>query len=88
MVISARTRAALLYRGRDRRLAAAGVRTTLTFTREGGRRLDAAALAAAGPARHVFVCGPTAFVEHATRVLLEVGHDAARVRAERFGGAT
>jgi hypothetical protein len=32
------------------------VRTHVTFTREGGRRLDAATLAAAGPARHAFVC--------------------------------
>jgi hypothetical protein len=31
---------------------------------------------------------PTAFVEHATNLLLEVGHEAANVRAERFGGAT
>ena len=67
---------------------AAGVGTHVALTREGGRRLDHAQLAEVGPARHVFVCGPTAFVEHTTRVLLELGHDAARIRAERFGGAT
>ena len=87
VVISARTREALLYAEEIDTWPAAGVRTRVTFTREGGRRLDAAALAAAGPARHVFVCGPTAFVEHTTRVLLEIGHEASRVRAERFGGA-
>jgi ferredoxin-NADP reductase len=88
VVLSARTRAALLYAQEIDTWPAAGVRTHVTYTREGGRRLDAAALAAAGPARHVFVCGPTAFVEHATNLLLGVGHDAANVRAERFGGAT
>jgi ferredoxin-NADP reductase len=64
------------------------VRVHVTFTREGGTRLDAEQLARFGPSRHGFVCGATAFVEHATRVLLELGHDAATVRAERFGGAT
>jgi ferredoxin-NADP reductase len=86
VVISARTRASLLYADEIDAWSAAGVKTHVTFTREGGRRLDAAALAAAGPARHVFVCGPTAFVEHATSLLLEVGHEASNVRAERFGG--
>ena len=36
---------------------------------------------------HVFVCGPTAFVEAAATLLLRAGHDAERVRTERFGGA-
>ena len=58
------------------------MRTHVTYTREGGRRLDAEhARRRSGPAQHVFVCGPTAFVEHTTRVLLEVGHEAvARAR--------
>jgi ferredoxin-NADP reductase len=63
---------------------------TTTYTRAGGRRVDAAMLAEAGPppeARpHVFVCGPTAFVEAAATLLLRAGHDAERVRTERFGG--
>jgi ferredoxin-NADP reductase len=83
-VLSVRTRASLLFADE----VATWPRTSITYTREGGARLDAATLAAAGPARHVFVCGPTAFVEHATTLLLEVGHDAAHVRAERFGGAS
>jgi ferredoxin-NADP reductase len=87
VVISARTRASLLYAGEIDAWPDLGVRTHVAFTREGGRRLDAATLAAAGPARHVFVCGPTAFVEHTTGLLLEVGHKASNVRAERFGGA-
>jgi ferredoxin-NADP reductase len=88
VVISARTRASLLYAEEIDTWPDLGVRTHVTYTREGGRRLDAVQLAAQGSARHVFVCGPTAFVEHTTRVLLEVGHGASRVRAERFGGAT
>jgi ferredoxin-NADP reductase len=87
VVVSARTRAGLLYADEIDAWRAAGVDVHLTFTREGGKRLDAEQLAPFGLARHVFVCGPTAFVEHATRVLLEIGHDAANVRAERFGGA-
>ena len=88
VVISARTRAGLLYADELDDWRAAGVRVHVTFTREGGQRLDAAQLASFGGARHVFVCGPTAFVEHTTTLLLQLGHDAAAVRAERFGGAT
>jgi ferredoxin-NADP reductase len=62
----------------------------VTYTRAGGRRVDADMLTAAGPgpeARpHVFVCGPTAFVETAATLLLRAGHDADQVRTERFGG--
>jgi ferredoxin-NADP reductase len=88
VVVSVRTRAGLLYAEELDQWRAAGVRVHVSFTREGGERLDAAQLRPFGPARHVFVCGPTAFVEHTTRVLLELGHDAAAVRAERFGGAS
>ncbi len=87
VVISARTRASLLYAEEIATWPRLGVRTHITYTREGGRRLDAEQLSAFGPAQHLFVCGPTAFVEHTTRILLEIGHDASRVRAERFGGA-
>lgn len=34
----------------------------------------------------VYVCGPTSFVETATSALVALGHDSARIRAERFGG--
>ncbi|ROS73351.1 FAD-binding oxidoreductase [Cellulomonas sp. PhB143] len=34
-----------------------------------------------------FVCGPTPFVEAAAQMLLALGHDAARIRTERFGPA-
>jgi ferredoxin-NADP reductase len=34
----------------------------------------------------VFVCGPTGFVESVATALVELGHDAATVKTERFGG--
>ncbi|GAA4716421.1 ferredoxin reductase [Isoptericola chiayiensis] len=34
----------------------------------------------------VYVCGPTGFVEAAAALLVDAGHDAARIRTERFGG--
>jgi hypothetical protein len=40
--------------------------------------------AAESPA--VFVCGPTGFVESVATWLVELGHDAATVKTERFGG--
>ena len=33
----------------------------------------------------VYVCGPTAFVEVAASVLVQLGHDAGRIKTERFG---
>jgi ferredoxin-NADP reductase len=33
----------------------------------------------------VYVCGPTGFVEHAADLLVDLGHDADRIRTERFG---
>jgi ferredoxin-NADP reductase len=33
----------------------------------------------------VFVCGPTPLVETVATVLVELGHDPARVKTERFG---
>jgi ferredoxin-NADP reductase len=33
----------------------------------------------------VYVCGPTAFVEQAASGLVRLGHDAMRIRTERFG---
>jgi ferredoxin-NADP reductase len=35
----------------------------------------------------VYVCGPTGFVESAASILVALGHEAARVKTERFGGA-
>jgi ferredoxin-NADP reductase len=33
-----------------------------------------------------YICGPTAFVETAAAGLVALGHDARRIRTERFGG--
>jgi ferredoxin-NADP reductase len=53
------------------------------------RRIDRAMLEQVGwPASNtprVFVCGPTPLVESVSAILVELGHDPARVRTERFG---
>jgi ferredoxin-NADP reductase len=53
------------------------------------RRIDAAMLEAVGPdpSEHprIYVCGPTAFVERAADLLVELGHPAGAIHAERFG---
>jgi ferredoxin-NADP reductase len=33
----------------------------------------------------VYICGPTAFVERAADLLVAIGHDAGRIKTERFG---
>jgi ferredoxin-NADP reductase len=35
----------------------------------------------------IFVCGPTPFVESIAGWLVQLGHDATRIRTERFGGS-
>ena len=40
----------------------------------------------ASAAPRIFVCGPTSFVEAVVDWLVELGHDPARIRTERFGG--
>jgi len=54
-------------------------------------RLDDDALRAAtwepGQEPIVYVCGPTGFVEHVADALVGLGHEPARIRTERFGGA-
>jgi ferredoxin-NADP reductase len=53
------------------------------------RRVDRDLLAEAGPAPGElglsFVCGPTPFVEAVAGGLVELGHEPARVKTERFG---
>lgn len=91
LLLSVRSEEHQLYAAERAQWEAAGVRVAVTHTRAGGRRVDAAMLAELGPppeaSPHVFVCGPTAFVEAAATLLLRAGHDPARVRTERFGGA-
>ena len=53
------------------------------------RRIDADMLAEVAPAPslrpHIYICGPTGLVETAAQMLVELGHEPARVRTERFG---
>jgi len=88
LLYSARTRADVLYREELKSFD-----TALTLTREQweGRtgRIDRALLEelAWPPADQplVYVCGPTGFVEAVADALVAIGHDARRVRTERFG---
>ncbi|HEX7298979.1 MAG TPA: ferredoxin reductase [Solirubrobacteraceae bacterium] len=97
LLLSARAWDDVLYRdelsqldGRD------GVRAHYTLTRTQppgwtgfGGRVDAAMLSSVGPTPderpQIFVCGPTAFVEHAADLLIDLGHPPQAIRAERFG---
>jgi ferredoxin-NADP reductase len=97
LLVSARSPADVLYRAELAILAESDglvVHQTLTREQPAGwtgfsRRVDAQMLVAVGPAPAqrplVFICGPTAFVERAADLLVELGHDPAAIRAERFG---
>jgi ferredoxin-NADP reductase len=97
LIYSARTLDAVMYADELKQLGDSnGVEITITLTREKsadwqGRRgrIDRALLAElAGPSKaapRAFVCGPTPFVESVATLLVELGHDPARVRTERFG---
>ena len=70
------------------------IRFTLTREQPDGwdgyaRRIDRELLAdVAWPVEDrplVYVCGPTGFVETAADILVSLGHDAGRIRTERFG---
>jgi ferredoxin-NADP reductase len=54
-----------------------GTRIEAEMLEEVGWPLDEGPLA--------YVCGPTSFVEEAATVLVELGHDPAHVKTERFG---
>lgn len=93
VLYSSRMRDDLIYR---RELESADVRVTFTLTRGAPndwrghrRRIDRAMLEEVGwPASdlpRVFVCGPTPLVESVATLLVELGHDPARIRTERFG---
>ena len=88
LLYSARTQADLIYRAE-----LDGFDTIVTLTREqwAGRtgRVDRALLEEVTwpPADRplVYVCGPTGFVEAVADALVAIGHDASRIRTERFG---
>jgi ferredoxin-NADP reductase len=97
LLYSARDAGDVIYRSELDRLAAAGgseVVLTLTRARPAGwtgyaRRVDAGMLreVAWPPERgpSTYVCGPTPFVESVAESLVALGHDAGRIRTERFG---
>jgi ferredoxin-NADP reductase len=95
MLYSARSLDEVIYRDELMR-ADDGVDIRLTLTRERpqgwdgyARRIDRDLLAEVAwpPAERplAYVCGPTGFVETAATALVELGHDARRIRTERFG---
>jgi ferredoxin-NADP reductase len=96
LVHSARTLGDAIYRRELAALVGPRRAVTLTLTREPspgwqGRRgrVDDALLAEVGWPPSVgprcYVCGPTAFVEAVAGELVDLGHDPARIRTERFG---
>ncbi len=97
LLYSARSLSQVIYRDELARLAAhheADIRFTLTREwpeRWAGyrRRIDRDMMRdVSWPPEErplAYICGPTAFVEAAANGLVELGHDATRIRTERFG---
>jgi ferredoxin-NADP reductase len=98
LLYSARSLEDVIYRNELARLAAAGngldVRYTLTRAQPADwsgyrRRVDRTMLeeVAWPPLEHplVFVCGPTPLVESVAEALVQLGHEATRIKTERFG---
>jgi ferredoxin-NADP reductase len=97
LLYSARSADDVIYREELPALAAGAHRDVIvTLTREtspawSGRRgqVDAELLDGVGwpPSvrAHCYVCGPTPFVEAVSGALVDLGHEAARVKTERFG---
>jgi ferredoxin-NADP reductase len=98
LLLSSRSWERIIYRAELERLGRNedGVRIVHALTRSQppgwtgyGRRVDREMIAdvAPPPGEHplCFVCGPTGFVEAVATDLVELGHDAMRVRTERFG---
>jgi len=87
LVYSARSREEIIYADE------LGEDAAITLTRESppgwhGRtgRIDAELVRSqAFDAGLAFVCGSNGFVESASRLLLDAGYDASRIRTERFG---
>jgi ferredoxin-NADP reductase len=96
LLYSARTLDDVIYRDELERLGDDDVDVRFTLTRgwpDGWtgyrRRIDRELLEeVAWPPDErplVYICGPTAFVEVAATTLVELGHDAGRIKTERFG---
>jgi len=96
LLFSSRNWEDIIYREELDRLNGNGVAVvhTLTESQPPGwtgyaRRVDAEMLTEVGPSPgerpHVYVCGPTPFVEAVAQVLVHLGHEPHRVKTERFG---
>jgi ferredoxin-NADP reductase len=97
LLYSSRSWEDVIYRDEVARLGRdGGVRVVQTLTRSQPpgwtgfrRRIDADMLAEVAPAPalrpHVFICGPSALVETVAQILVDLGHEPARVKTERFG---
>jgi len=94
LLYSSRSLADVIYRDELDTLDGIDVRHTLTRERPPGwtgydRRVDAPMLREVSwpPTErpHVYVCGPTPLVEAVAGTLVELGHDPASIRTERFG---
>jgi ferredoxin-NADP reductase len=97
LLVSSRRLEDVLYADELARLAGGdGLAVHFTLTRgmpagwEGfSGRIDASMVTEVGPPPadrpRVYVCGPTAFVEHAADLLVALGHPAAGISTERFG---
>jgi ferredoxin-NADP reductase len=98
LIYSSRSFEDIIFREELERLTARsdGVEVIHTLTRSQppgwngyARRIDAQMLAdtAFPPASRpvTYICGPTSFVEAASRALVLLGHEAKRIRTERFG---
>ncbi len=96
LLYSSRTLDEVIYRDELQQLADQGAETHIALTRqwpegwEGHRgRVDRKLLEQTvwppDDAPRVYVCGPTGFVEAVAEALVELGHEPARIRTERFG---
>ena len=96
LLFSSRSWDDAIYRNELERLEGDGLRVVHTLTRSQprgwtgyARRVDAEMLTELGPSPperpHVYVCGPTPFVEAVADALVQLGHEPQRVKTERFG---
>ena len=96
LLYSSRSWDDVIYREELERLNGGAVRVVHTLTRSQpedwtgyARRVDAEMLAETCPNTderpHVYVCGPTPFVEAVASALVELGHEPLQIRTERFG---
>ena len=96
LLLSARSWDDVIYRDELERLEQGRVTVAYTLTRARpagwtgySRRVDRAMLADVGPPPderpHVYVCGPTPFVEVVSSELVQLGHEPATIKTERFG---